>query len=60
MNSCCLFYYGLTKNQLIDVVKHLMWLAKDELDSDAFSAMTLMDNKSELYVDKLNFLPGDG
>ena len=42
------------------MVKHLMWLAKDELDSDAFSAMTLMDNKSELYVDKLNFLPGDG
>ena len=60
MNSCCLFYYGLSRNQLIDVIKYLMWIAKEELESDAFSAMTLMDNKSDLYVDKLNFLAGDG
>lgn len=37
-----------------------MWLAKEELDSDAFSVMDLMDNKSDLYIDKLNFLAGDG
>ena len=37
-----------------------MWLAKDELESDAFSVMDLMDNKSDLYVDQLNFLAGDG
>ncbi len=60
MNSCCLFYYSLQVNQLIDVIKHCMWLAKEELDSDAFSVMDLMDNKSEMYIDKLNFLAGDG
>lgn len=37
-----------------------MWLAKEELDSDAFSVMDLMENNSDLYIDKLNFLAGDG
>ena len=30
------------------------------MDCDAFSAMTNMDNKQELFVEKLGFLPGDG
>jgi len=28
-----------------------MWLAKEELESEAFSVMDLMDNKSDLYID---------
>ena len=29
INSCYLYYYGLTKNELIDVVKYLIWAAKE-------------------------------
>jgi len=60
MHSGCLYYYGLTKNTLSDLIKMCLWIAKDDMDCDAFSAMTNMDNKSELFVDQLQFLPGDG
>lgn len=60
MHSACMYFYGLTVNTLRDVVLTMLHLAKDEMQCDAFSAMTLMDNTSELFVDDLNFLPGDG
>ena len=34
--------------------------AKDVMECDAFSAMTCMDNKPELFIDKLGFCHGDG
>lgn len=60
MHSGSLFYYGLTENTLEDVVKQCLYIARDEMECDAFSCMSIMDNKAELLVDKLGFLPGDG
>lgn len=60
MHSGCLFYYGLSKNSLIDVIKQALWISKEEMECDAFSAMTNMDNTKETFIDQLNFLPGDG
>ena len=37
-----------------------LWICKDEMDCDAFTAQTNMDNTSELFLDQLNFSPGDG
>ena len=60
MHSGSLFYYGLTENTLEDVVKQALYIARDTMECDAFSCMTVMDNKPELMVEKLGFLPGDG
>lgn len=60
MHSACMYFYGLTVNTLKDVVVTMLHLAKDEMACDAFSAMTLMDNKPDLFIKELNFLPGDG
>lgn len=60
MNSGGLFFYGLTKNSLEEVGKLMLHLAKDNMDCDAMSAMNLMDNTSEIFEDKLGFVPGDG
>ena len=45
MHSGCLYYYALSKNKLIDVIKICLIYARDEMECDAFSAMTNMDNK---------------
>ena len=55
-----MYFYGLTVNSLKDVVLTMLHLAKEEMGCDAFSAMTLMDNRPELFQKELNFLPGDG
>jgi len=60
MHSACLFYYGLSRNKLIDVIKQALVICRDEMMCDAFSAMTNMDNKRDLFEKHLNFLPGDG
>jgi len=60
MHSACMYFYGITNNTLKDVVLTMLHLAKDEMACDAFSAMSLMDNKSDLFLKELNFLPGDG
>ena len=60
MHSGNLFYYGLTENTLEDVVKKCLYIARDDMECDAFSCMSIMDNKAELLVEKLGFLPGDG
>ena len=60
MHSACLFYYGLSKNSLIDIIKQALVICKDEMNCDAFSAMTNMDNTRNLFENHLNFLPGDG
>lgn len=60
MHSGCLFYYGLSKNSLLDVVKMMLWLSKDEADCDAFSVQTLMDNTPPMFLDELKFACGDG
>lgn len=60
MSSGFLFYYGLSKNNYFDMLLHLMHLAKDELDCDAFCVQLLMDNKKEDLVEKLGFMTGDG
>lgn len=59
MYSACLFYYGLTKNSLSDIIKTCLWMSKESMEADAFSAMTVMDNDAELYKN-IGFLPGDG
>mmetsp|Transcript_958 Transcript_958/g.1704 ORF Transcript_958/g.1704 Transcript_958/m.1704 type:complete len:323 (-) Transcript_958:67-1035(-) len=60
MHSGCLYYYGLTRNTLKEVVKQAMWSAKEDMDCDAFSAMTVMDNEKEMFLEELKFLHGDG
>jgi hypothetical protein len=60
MHSGCLFYYGLTLNSLEDVIKKCLYISRDEMDCDAFSAMSVMDNTKEMFCDRLGFLPGDG
>jgi len=45
---------------LLDIAKEMCHRAKDEMNCDALSAMLLMDNTPEIFIDKLNFLNGDG
>lgn len=47
MHSGFLYYYGLTVNDFYQVVLQALWLAKEEMDCDAFSCQTVMDNKRE-------------
>lgn len=60
MHSGGLYFYGLTVNSLEVIIKEALHLAKDEMECDAFSAMTCMDNKPDLFIDKLGFCNGDG
>jgi hypothetical protein len=60
MHSGSLFYYGLTKNNIKEVTKQCLWIAKEEMDCDAFSAMTVMDNDSKMLREECGFLDGDG
>lgn len=60
MHSGCLFYYGLTVNNILDVIKQCLWMAKEEMDCDAFSVMTIMDNNPQDLMNELGFLAGDG
>ena len=59
MYSGTLSYYAFTVNSLKETMKEILWISKEELQCDAFSAQTIMDNKSEMYED-LGFLKGDG
>lgn len=60
MHNANLFYYGLSKNSIKEIVKQCLWLAKDEMGADAFSVMSIMDNDPQMLIDELAFLPGDG
>ena len=59
MRSGNLFYYAFNTNSLKEVVKEILYIAKEEMDCDAFSVQTLMDNTVEMY-EELNFHKGDG
>ena len=59
MHSGFLYYYALTHNSYVDMVKQALWLAKDEMECDAFSAQTLMDNDIETLQNQ-GFMNGDG
>ena len=58
MHQASFGYYALTKNTLLDVVKQCLWICKDEMECDAFSAMDLMENKRDMFLEH-GFLPGD-
>uniref|UniRef100_A0A7S3MZS9 Glycylpeptide N-tetradecanoyltransferase n=1 Tax=Strombidium inclinatum TaxID=197538 RepID=A0A7S3MZS9_9SPIT len=60
MHSGCMFYYGLSANSLKSLMKEALWKAKEELSCDAFTVMTIMENKREMFLEDLGFLPGDG
>ena len=60
MYSGFLFYYGLTQNTLIDIVKQSLWMAKEVANCDAFSVQTLMDNDVDTLVQQCGFSYGDG
>ena len=60
VSSANLYYYGLTKNSLLDILKTALWISKDEMGVDAFSGQNLMDNEPEMYYEQLGFMPGDG
>lgn len=55
-----MFYYGLTKNSLIEIIKMCLWISKEDMDCDAFSVMTIMDNDPKALQDECGFLAGDG
>ena len=60
MHSGNMFYYGLSKNKLIDIIKQCLWTAKEDMECDAFSVQTVMDNEPKMFTEELKFLPGDG
>ena len=60
MRSGCLYYYGLTNNSIVDITKLCLWISKEDMDCDAFSVMTVMDNNPEMLRSELGFLAGDG
>lgn len=60
MHSGGIYFYGLTVNSLEDMVKLALHYAKDDMECDALSAMTIMDNKPDLFEGKLGFVAGDG
>lgn len=59
MYSGTMSYYGLTLNKLEEIMKEVLWIAKEELKCDAFSVQTLMDNTPDIF-ENLGFLKGDG
>jgi len=59
ISSGFLYYYALTQNTFLDMVKQLIWMAKEEADCDAFSVQLLMDNKKE-ELEQAGFMTGDG
>ena len=60
MHSGFLFYYSLTVNDYYDMVLQALWIAKEELECDAFSCQVLMDNTREYLQENLGFMCGDG
>jgi hypothetical protein len=50
MHSANFYYYGLTKNTLLDVLKEALWIAKEQMECDAFSCMSIMDNVEEICI----------
>lgn len=44
MHSGFLYYYALTVNTKADIIKNALWVAKEEMECDAFSVQELMDN----------------
>ena len=59
MHSGSLWYYGLSKNTYVDMIKTVLWLSLEEAQCDAFSVMSIMDNNPRDLA-PLGFLPGDG
>ena len=59
MHSGSLFYYGLSMNKISDIIKHALWIAKEELDCDAFTVQEQLDSDKETLLD-IGFLHGDG
>ena len=55
-----LYYYGLTKNSIVEITKLCLWIAKEDMDCDAFSVMTIMDNHLETFQKEIGFLAGYG
>ena len=55
MNIAYLYYYGLNQNELKEIAKMCLWICKEDMDCDAFTAQTNMDNTKELFEDELNF-----
>ena len=54
-----MFYYALTANELTDCLKRAMWLAKEEMGCDVFTARDTHGMPAEVLAD-LNFRPNDG
>jgi len=42
MHSAVMWYYGLSVNKFADIMKTLLWLALEECNCDAFTAVTVM------------------
>lgn len=42
------------------MIKQCLWIAKEEMECDAFSIMTIMDNDIMMLQNELGFLSGDG
>jgi hypothetical protein len=59
MHSGFMYFYALPKNSIKEVMKQVLWIAKEEMESDAFTCMTVLDNEKEMLAD-LHFCPGDG
>jgi len=54
------YYYGMTVNKLPDLVKQMMWHAKEDLGCDQLIALSVLDNTKEIFEGELGFLPDDG
>ena len=59
MNIAFAYLYALSKNTLQDVFKQQLIIAKEELNCDAFTVQTIMDNTPEVF-ESLDFSKGDG
>jgi len=54
-----LYYYGLTKNTIQDVLKQAMLIAKNEFECDSFNLMAIMDCDEKMLRDE-GFMAADG
>ena len=54
-----LYYYGLTKNTLPDILKQGILIAKNEFECDSFNLMAIMDCEEQMLRDE-GYMAADG
>lgn len=59
LNVASMYYYSFQHNTWNEGVKQMMWSAKEDLNCDALTVMTVLDNKKDVMAD-MGFIEDSG